>query len=57
MENDDKGRIFTDVELAELMKGENLIKLKVGDRVRVTEGPNKGKIGTIVKMPMSTPVN
>ena len=42
------GRIYTDVELKELMKGENRIKFKVGDRVRCTKGKHKGKTGTIV---------
>ena len=40
-----EGKIYTDVELA--MKGRNLIKFKVGDRVLCTKGKNKGKIGKI----------
>lgn len=49
MEIDENGgRIFDDMELEELMKGKNLIRLRVGDRVRVTNGPHRGEMGTII---------
>ena len=46
MDKDDIGRIFDDTEFKDLVIAKEY-KFKVGDRVRITTGKYKGKIGTI----------